>query len=57
MGILVVTKNGDLIEQIRPGASAAGVKVAPFDFDGTISIIRSGWIDVMALIESRGSCQ
>jgi phosphoglycolate phosphatase-like HAD superfamily hydrolase len=48
MGILVVTKNGNLIERIRPGASAAGAKVALFDFDGTISIIRSGWIDVMA---------
>ena len=52
-----MTKNGNLIEQIRPGASAAGAKVALFDFDGTISIIRSGWIDVMALIERRGSCQ
>ncbi len=41
-------KNGNFIEQIRPGASAAGAKVALFDFDGTISIIRSGWIDVMA---------
>jgi phosphoglycolate phosphatase len=48
MGILVVTQNGNLIEHIRPGASAAGAKVALFDFDGTISIIRSGWIDVMA---------
>jgi phosphoglycolate phosphatase len=48
MGILVVTNNGNLIERIRPGASAAGAKVALFDFDGTISIIRSGWIDVMA---------
>jgi phosphoglycolate phosphatase len=48
MGILVVTKNGNSIEHIRPGASAAGAKVALFDFDGTISIIRSGWIDVMA---------
>jgi phosphoglycolate phosphatase-like HAD superfamily hydrolase len=48
MGILDVTKNGNMIEHIRPGASAAGAKVALFDFDGTISIIRSGWIDVMA---------
>jgi phosphoglycolate phosphatase len=48
MGILVVTKNGNLIEHIRAGASAAGAKVALFDFDGTISVIRSGWIDVMA---------
>jgi phosphoglycolate phosphatase-like HAD superfamily hydrolase len=43
-----VTNNGNLIERVRPGASAAGAKVALFDFDGTISIIRSGWIDVMA---------
>ena len=43
-----MTKNGNSIEHIRPGASAAGAKVALFDFDGTISIIRSGWIDVMA---------
>lgn len=35
-------------ECVRPGASAAGAKVAVFDFDGTISTIRSGWIDVMA---------
>ena len=43
-----MTTDGNLIEHIRPGASAAGAKVALFDFDGTISIIRSGWIDVMA---------
>ena len=36
------------IEQVRPGASAAAAKVALFDFDGTISVIRSGWVDVMA---------
>jgi phosphoglycolate phosphatase len=36
------------VEQITPGASAAGAKVALFDFDGTISVIRSGWVDVMA---------
>lgn len=35
------------MEQVRPGASAAGAKVAIFDFDGTLSLIRSGWIDVM----------
>jgi len=39
---------GDGIEQITAGASAAGAKVALFDFDGTISVIRSGWVDVMA---------
>jgi phosphoglycolate phosphatase-like HAD superfamily hydrolase len=37
-----------MIEQIRPGTSAAGARVGLFDFDGTISVIRSGWIDVMA---------
>ncbi|MEI9811889.1 MAG: hypothetical protein WDO18_04090 [Acidobacteriota bacterium] len=36
-----------MIEQIRPGVSAAGARVAIFDFDGTISLIRSGWVDVM----------
>ncbi len=36
------------VEQIRPDASAAAAKVALFDFDGTISVIRSGWVDVMA---------
>jgi phosphoglycolate phosphatase len=38
----------DDVEQITPGASAADAKVALFDFDGTISVIRSGWVDVMA---------
>ena len=41
-------ENGNSIERVRPGASAERAKVALFDFDGTISIIRSGWIDVMA---------
>jgi len=35
------------LENVRPGASAAAAKVALFDFDGTISVIRSGWVDVM----------
>jgi phosphoglycolate phosphatase-like HAD superfamily hydrolase len=35
------------MEQIRAGASAAGAKVALFDFDGTLSLVRSGWMDVM----------
>ncbi len=45
MGILVTQQN--MIEQIRPGTSASGARVAIFDFDGTISLIRSGWVDVM----------
>ncbi|MEO7652818.1 MAG: HAD family hydrolase [Bryobacteraceae bacterium] len=36
-----------MIEQLRPGASAANARVCLFDFDGTISTIRSGWMDVM----------
>ncbi len=35
------------MEIIRRGASAAHARVALFDFDGTISLIRSGWVDVM----------
>ena len=52
MGILALTKTAQStehgIEQVTPGASAASAKVALFDFDGTISVIRSGWVDVMA---------
>src|SRR5258707_1648708 len=36
-----------MIEQLRPGASAKNARVVLFDFDGTISLIRSGWMDVM----------
>ena len=36
-----------MIEIVKHGASAAKVKVVIFDFDGTISLIRSGWVDVM----------
>ena len=50
MGILALTKTvmEHSVEQVRAGASAAAAKVALFDFDGTISVIRSGWVDVMA---------
>lgn len=36
-----------MIEIVRPHATAAHAKVAIFDFDGTLSLIRSGWMDVM----------
>src|SRR6202140_2178164 len=36
-----------MIEQLRPGVSANNARVVLFDFDGTISLIRAGWIDVM----------
>lgn len=35
------------IEILRPAAVAKHARVALFDFDGTLSIIRSGWEDVM----------
>jgi phosphoglycolate phosphatase len=35
------------IEQVRSGANAIGARAALFDFDGTLSVIRSGWVDVM----------
>ena len=36
-----------MIEWIRPQASAADARVAVFDFDGTLSLIRTGWVDTM----------
>ena len=36
-----------MIENITPGASARDAQVVLFDFDGTLSLIRSGWMDVM----------
>ena len=40
-------KMREVIEIIRTDASAAKAKVVIFDFDGTLSLIRSGWMDVM----------
>src|SRR5271165_6919019 len=36
-----------MVEQLRPGVSARNARVCIFDFDGTISLIRSGWMEVM----------
>ena len=36
-----------MIEIVRPNATAAKAKVAIFDFDGTLSLIRSGWMEIM----------
>lgn len=36
-----------MIETLRPGANALNARVALFDFDGTLSLIRSGWVEVM----------
>jgi phosphoglycolate phosphatase-like HAD superfamily hydrolase len=39
--------DGTQIEILRPGATAARARFALFDFDGTVSLIRSGWEQVM----------
>jgi phosphoglycolate phosphatase-like HAD superfamily hydrolase len=36
------------IECLHPGARASNARIGLFDFDGTISVIRSGWIHIMA---------
>jgi phosphoglycolate phosphatase len=36
-----------MLELIRSVSSPSPARVALFDFDGTLSLIRSGWIDVM----------
>lgn len=36
-----------MIETVRPDASASQASVVIFDFDGTLSLIRSGWMEVM----------
>jgi phosphoglycolate phosphatase-like HAD superfamily hydrolase len=36
-----------MIECLRPGTTADRVKVVLFDFDGTVSLIRAGWFEVM----------
>jgi len=43
----LTTGHSASIEILTGGASAAHAKVALFDFDGTISLIRAGWVDVM----------
>ncbi len=36
-----------MVENITPGISARNARVVLFDFDGTLSVIRSGWMNVM----------
>src|SRR6478752_4584332 len=36
-----------MLEIVRSGAAAPGARAAMFDFDGTLSLIRSGWLDIM----------
>jgi phosphoglycolate phosphatase len=46
-----------MIETIHPGASAPDPRIAIFDFDGTVSLIRSGWFEIMMsmMIETLGA--
>ena len=36
-----------MIESLNRGASAGRARVALFDFDGTVSLIRAGWVEIM----------
>ena len=36
-----------MVENVRSGVSARHARVVLFDFDGTLSLIRSGWMNVM----------
>ena len=36
-----------MVERLRTGVSANRARVCLFDFDGTLSLIRSGWMEVM----------
>jgi phosphoglycolate phosphatase len=40
----------DSLERIHPSNNAARARVVLFDFDGTLSLIRAGWTDVMVRI-------
>ncbi len=40
-------ENASVIEIVRESTSPVPPRVAIFDFDGTLSLIRSGWIDIM----------
>ncbi len=40
-------ENAGVMEVIRPGLPVTAPKVVIFDFDGTLSVIRSGWMEVM----------
>jgi phosphoglycolate phosphatase-like HAD superfamily hydrolase len=43
----MTTTNINGLETLNPSADALAARVAIFDFDGTLSVIRAGWFDVM----------
>src|SRR5450755_2416253 len=36
-----------MVETVHPGASAPAASSIIFDFDGTVSLIRAGWVEIM----------
>jgi phosphoglycolate phosphatase len=36
-----------MIERLHPGSPSQKTRVVLFDFDGTLSLLRAGWVDVM----------
>ncbi|HEY4260650.1 MAG TPA: hypothetical protein VGM98_10830 [Schlesneria sp.] len=46
---LVQTKDSatDMFEFVRRFPLENSIRVAVFDFDGTLSLIRSGWVEIM----------
>lgn len=46
------------IEVVRPSSGQAQARVVLFDFDGTLSLVRSGWMDVMVpmMVEILDAC-
>jgi phosphoglycolate phosphatase-like HAD superfamily hydrolase len=47
MGVLVLNVTQPAVELTRAGVDASKARVVLFDFDGTLSLVRSGWMDVM----------
>lgn len=47
------------IETVRPGVDASRARVVLFDFDGTLSLVRSGWMNVMIpmMVEVLAACR
>ncbi len=47
MGILAVNSETPLMERVGDHLDASHTRVVLFDFDGTLSLVRAGWMDVM----------
>lgn len=47
MGVLALNLTQPRIEVAHSGVDASNTRVVLFDFDGTLSLVRSGWMEVM----------